>query len=168
MILIDELSKKFNIEELRREGSITNKEQEETFTKFLKKKPIKTAVEIGTYNGVSTVLLSRFAEKVITIDIKNRPLKYQIWDYFNIKNIKSYIVKDNKEKKELLSNLEFDFAFIDGNHNDVMPDLKSCKKCNRILFHDYGTQFSSVNEAVGSLPLKEIEIEGMFAYWEKK
>ncbi len=167
-MIIEELRPKFDKERLIKESSLSRREEEIIFIKFLKKNPIKTAVEIGTYNGISTVLLSRFAEKVITIDIEDRPLKQQIWNHLKIKNIKSYIVRDNKEKKELLNNLKFDFAFIDGDHNDVGPDLEACRKCKRILFHDYNNSFQSVDNTVNSLPKDEVEIEEMFAYWEEK
>ncbi len=163
-MVMKELMKKFDKEELMREGSLPNK-GEEIITHFLKKKPIKTAVEIGTFNGVSTALLARFAEKVITIDIKDRPLKHKIWDYLKLKNIKSYIVKGNEEKKKILDNLEFDFAFIDGDHSNAQPDLELCKKCKRILFHDYDHR--SVYDTVNSLPKEELEVKDIFAYWEK-
>ena len=166
-MIIEKLKSKFSGRVLVRGGSLPG-DGEKIFIYFLKKKPIKTIVEIGTYNGVSTALLSKFAENVITIDIKDRPIRNEIWNYLKIKNIKSYIVKNNLEKKELLDKLEFDFAFIDGDHNDVNPDLEYCKKCKRILFHDYNNSYPSVDGVVNSLPKEEIEIKGIFAYWSPK
>jgi len=136
--------------------------------KFLVRRPVKVAVEIGTYWGVSAAWIAQFAEKVITIDVRPQEERFKIWGYLGIDNIESVIVKNDEEKKAFLKDLEFDFAFIDGDHGPgVMLDLELCRKCGRILFHDVDRGFSWPDKAVGTLPRHEVIFDGLFAYWEK-
>lgn len=160
---------------------ISSVEQERLFRSLLYGKKIKVAVEIGTYNGTTTALLAHYADKVITIDVRNYIDKYPFWfDYGVYQKIDSYLVVDDKDKADLLRRIDFDFAFIDGDHMEksVRFDLECVKKCGRVLFHDYyetrergdiaSASSRGVVRVVDELPGDEVRIGKPFAYWEKK
>ena len=162
-------------------SAISSEDQEALIRSIFRGKKIKTAVEIGTYNGTTTALLAHYAEKVITIDIKNYVDRFPFWaDYGVYEKIDSYVVKDDEDKARLLAGMDFDFAYIDGDHSErgVRADFECVKKCGRVLFHDYyeqGTKFDfgaaarqGICTVVDELPDDELTIGRPFAYWEKK
>ena len=156
--------------------SACNKDGSEIIEYFMKKEQIKNALEIGTYQGVTTALMSQFAEKVYTIDCVDYKFKYELWNDLDIQNIKSFIfIPDSTSKVKIIDELDFDFAFIDGGHGlDVLLDYLLCRKCGRLLFHDYSEHpnFIWVKLTVDMLPKDEIEFysgeHSMFAYWRQK
>ncbi len=162
-------------------SAISSAAQEDRMRYFLRAKKIKCAVETGTYNGTTTALLAHYADKVITIDKKNYIDKFPFWaDYGVYGKIDSYTVDNDDDKAELLKGIDFDFAFIDGDHSErgVRVDFECVKKCGRVLFHDYYESGSKYDEGaakkqgickvVGELPIDEVLIARPFAYWEKK
>lgn len=166
-----------------RRSILSTSEEEYKFRHLvgLAKKPIKCAVETGTYKGTATALLAHYADKVITIDKCNFIDKYALWiEYEVYKKIESYIIESEDDKAELLSKVEFDFAFIDGDHSieGVKTDFELVKKCGRVLFHDYyeeGSGFDrgtakaqGIVKVVNSLPNSEVVVSRPFAYWEKR
>lgn len=159
---------------------LSSPHDEEVFRFFLRNKNIKCAVEIGTYKGTATALLAFYADKVVTIDKKNYVDKYAFWIEYGVYcKIDSYIVEDDEDKADLLSRIDFDFAFIDGDHSErgVWADFELVKRCGRVLFHDYyeenskfdlGTaKIQGIVPLVNSLPDNELTIGRPFAYWEK-
>ncbi len=151
-MLKDKLLKKFSNEELRLKFSAINDEEKmrDCIEKCLKLYPIKgkkIAVETGTYHGLSTALLADYFDEVHTFDIPKEKggyyisseIKYQIWNYLGIQEkIRFHLIKDDKEKEEILKTIKYDFAFIDGNHAvGCKIDFKLLNSCGRILFHDY-------------------------------
>ena len=162
-------------------SAIASPEQESQLRYLLRKKPIKLAVETGTYNGTTTALLAHYAEKVVTIDVKNYIDKFPFWiDYGVYDKIESYVVENDDDKRELLSRIDFDFAFLDGDHSKrgVRNDFEYAKKCGHIIFHDYyeeGSKYDGgaahkqgIVDVVDSLPTDEVIIARPFARWEKK
>lgn len=147
---------------------------EEIFQYFLDKyvKKVNTIVEIGTNYGISTVLLSKYAEKVYTFDIEDFAVKKEIFEMFGVKNVIFYKIKNDKEKEEILKNLKFQFAFIDGNHFEIPTDYKLLNHCGKILFHDYETGWikenfrTSVVRYINTLIKDVKEIVEPFAYLE--
>lgn len=144
------------------------------FESFLKQ--IKAAgnccLEIGTFHGVSAVILSQFFEKVVSVTIEapgQEILKHQITEYLGIKNIQFYDVKDNNEKKQVIDSLNFDFCYSDGDHtNDTMFDYELVKRCGRVLFHEYWPLQPAVWNLVNSLPKNKVKRASVdsFAYWD--
>ena len=83
---------------------------------FSQVKP-RLAIEIGTLFGITTTLLSHYSDKVLTIDLNHQQLATYIKHYFGVENkIVNLIVKDDKEKAEVLASHDFDFAFINAMH----------------------------------------------------
>jgi hypothetical protein len=153
---------------------------EDVFRFFLRDKNIKLAVETGTFKGTATALLAHYADKVVTIDTKNYVDKYPFWIEYGVYNkIESYIVDSEEDKVNLLADIDFDFAFIDGDHSvkGVELDFDCVEKCGRVLFHDYYerhscfdmgcAQFQGIVPLVDSLPDEELTISRPFAYWER-
>jgi hypothetical protein len=155
-------------------------EDELIFRNLLATKPIRHAVEIGTCKGTSTALLAAYARHVTTFDRFNFMNKFPFWLEYKVHDkIESHVV-NNEEKVAIIDGLDFDFAFIDGDHefDGIAIDFEATKKCGRVLFHDYyipgsprdlackwGDITPGVNRLVDSLPESEVYIEEPFALW---
>lgn len=112
----------------------------EGFEAFIKENKFsgKTCVEIGTLKGLTAIVLSRYFDQVITIDIVDDPLKREIASMLGINNIEFINVKDNAEKASVINGLQFDGAYSDGNHHDdAESDFALVKKCGRVLMHEH-------------------------------
>ncbi|HDZ13371.1 hypothetical protein LCGC14_0643790 [marine sediment metagenome] len=136
-------------------------------------KDITNAVEIGTKFGISSLLLAHYAYHLTTIDIIPRTEPVRIWNCFGVSHKITYgVVKDDDEKKQYLKSLDFDFAFVDGDHSykGVKFDFECVKKCGKVLFHDYDHN-KPVKEGVvrfiDELPDKKVIKEPPFAYWRR-
>lgn len=152
------------------------------FRDFLQKKKIRHAVEIGTWCGVSAAFMTCYADKVSTIDMQWRAEPRILWASLGrTDKITAYTIRSEEEKSEILDNLDFDFAFIDGGHrySNVRWDFALTQKCGRVLFHDYynaddkipglsGRKTDDVKRFVDTLPSHELTIKKPFAYWEKR
>lgn len=148
------------------------------FEAFLKriKAGGKCALEIGTYNGITAVILSQFFEKVICVsvdaeDLKRQIIKRQIVEFLGITNIEFHDCLDNEEKAHIVETLDFDFCYSDGDHtHDTYTDFEMVKRCGRVLFHEVWPIQPPVWNLVHSLPQNEITYadQDCFAYWEGK
>jgi hypothetical protein len=129
---------------------------------------IDTAIEIGTYQGVSASIISEYAEKVYTIDIADMPLRNEIFDYLKINNVKFIKVSSRKVEDETIEKIflkdKIDLCFIDGEHfnGELEKDFKACKNCNNIIIHDYATSFREVFDFVNNLKGWKKEISDTF------
>ena len=121
------------------------------------------SVEIGTYRGLSTVVIASMCDKVHTLDIKYwGPDVDFIWTLFGVNDKIVYnVVNDNLDKRNYLSNKDFEFAYIDGGHSieDAKYDFEITNKCGHILFDDADgiAQFLKT--------INSINITKRFAYW---
>lgn len=154
----------------------------EQIVKILKKAKPKVVLEIGTYKGVSAAIISKYCERVYTIDlahgrleqVKDRHDRYDFWSTLGIKNIDLFLAVTDMQKKRYVESLEFDFAFIDGEHTTegVEFDFDLVRKCGRVLFHDYddsGVESKNyVYNFVNSINEGKLEKypEACFAYWK--
>jgi len=155
---------------------------------FFNQLKINTAVEIGTFWGITAAHFAQFANRVHTFDILDHLEKYKVWYELGVgSKISFHLIKgrdmvDNtfkdfqgthtltgKEKdiKTIIDSIDFDFAFIDGNHSyeNVKADFELVKRCGRILFHDIVPEFKGIYKFA-----KEIGIKAVFynvGYWEK-
>ena len=108
-------------------------------------KRYRRILEIGTFHGVSAVVLTHFADTVITIDVtppSERQALREIYRWLSV-GMKSQIatvwVPDNDAKRLLVNGLDFDMAFIDGGHSELQTtiDFEITRRCGTLLFHDY-------------------------------
>ncbi len=133
-----------------------------------------TCLEIGTFHGISAVVLSQYFDRVICVSWDDNPhdlIKHQIVEHLGIKNIRFFDCKDEAEKKALVDQLDFQFCYQDGNHlRDTRSDFELVKRCGRVLFHEYWPLQPSVWNLVNELPQHEITRAQFdcLAYWERK
>ena len=124
----------------------------------------KTCIEIGSLKGLTAIVLSRYFDRVITIDIIDDRLKYEIADLLGVNNVVFINVRNNDEKTELVKSLTFDAAYVDGDHtHDTQSDFDLVKHCGKVLFHEFWDAQPSVKELVNSLG--NIQHSGKFALW---
>lgn len=151
---------------------------EETLARVLAGKGYRRALEIGTYRGCSTAAIAQHVEHVTTIDLRHGIVEREggfdrlaFWDSLGIKNISFVQVTDDADKALVVDALDFDFAFIDGGHDEVSVrrDFGMVRRCGRVLFHDYDTSerpgLRHVYDLVNALPSGEVEIFDNFAMW---
>lgn len=135
---------------------------------------VDTCLEIGTYQGITALVLSQFFRRVICVSVDedmSRIIKRDIVEFLGIKNIEFHDVKDNAEKRKVIEGLEFDFAFSDGDHvHDTLTDFELVKRCGRVLMHEAWALQPPVFNLARSLPKDEVTWAHFdcFAYWERK
>lgn len=161
--LLLDIFNKFGIRVFRRSSVL------EGFDAFLVKNRFngKCCVEIGTCKGLTAIVLSRYFEKVVTIDVVRDPEKEDIANYFGIKNIAFVDVKDNEQKAKVIRSLQFDAAYVDGDHtNDTEADFELVKRCGRVLFHEYWPAQPPVWNLVNRLfKSDQVITKGKLALW---
>lgn len=99
----------------------------------------KKIIEIGTYMGISTVVMASVADKVFTFDISEVQESKEIWRRFGLIDKIEPFIGTQKEIDEKISLIDdADFAFIDGDngYNHVKHDFELVKKTGKVLFHD--------------------------------
>lgn len=127
-----------------------------------------TIVEVGTRYGVMAAVLSRIARRVVTIDLHESPLVSEVLACAGAANVVAVRVRDNQAKALLLDALDFDLAFLDGDHSrqGVALDFAHTRRCGRVLFHDYADPgFHGVTEFVDSLTDGHLLRDAPFAWW---
>ena len=151
------ICEKFGISAFRRSAVLEN------FAKI--KFSGKRCVEIGTRNALTAIVLARNFDEVISIDIEPNDLKHEIVRFCGVKNIVLLDCKDNNEKRSLIGDLEFDAAYVDGDHaRDTQSDFDLVKKCGKVLFHEYWEAQPAVMKLVDSLR-PNVQVFGKFALW---
>lgn len=138
----------------------------EGFERFIDEQNFKggTCVEVGTLNGLTACLLARRFTRVVTVDIVDAPLKYEIAAMLGITNIAFLNVRHNAEKAEVIKSVQFDAAYVDGDHaRDTESDFALVKRCGRVLFHEHWEAQPAVMKLVGGLG--NVATQGKFALW---
>lgn len=142
---------------------------EKWLREYMKELPsLNTCIEIGTYQAVSSCILAQYFEIVYTIDIEKQKLTEPIIDFCKAKNISLNIIKNQKQKKDLIDTIfeskKVDLCFIDGEHfnGEFKKDFDLCKKSKYILVHDYEKSFPEVYSFCNSLKGYKKVIKGSF------
>jgi hypothetical protein len=125
--------------------------------------------EIGTWNGLTAAVLSRFFDEVVTVDIAHNEQKREILNFLRVKNVRCVDIKDNAEKADIARDLDFDFAYLDGDHaNDTEADFAMTKKGGRVLFHEVWPHQEPVWNLVNRLPPETVTYGGAcLALWDQ-
>lgn len=143
----------------------------ESFLKQIRAKG-KCCLEIGTFHGITAVVLSQFFDRVVCVSIDEMPvMKREIVNFLGITNISFYDAKDNAEKAAVIHAAPFDFCYQDGDHtHDTPTDFEMVKRCGRVLFHEYWPLQPPVWNLVNALPQDEVTRAQFdcLAYWERK
>lgn len=133
----------------------------------------KRCVEIGTCNGLTAVVLARYFDEVVTIDIAPNDIKREIAAYLKVRNIRFIDVKDNAEKTYEIGRLnfqndwDFDAAFVDGDHaRDTESDFAMVERCGQVLFHEMWNPQPPVVNLVKRQSLRgTVATAGKWALW---
>ena len=139
----------------------------------MKGRGYRTALEIGTYRGASAAEMAQFCDRVITIDLKHGQLtidfdRHAFWRSLGVENIDLHLVADDREKAALIAGLDFQFAFVDGAHDErVNADFAMVRRCGNVLFHDYEPG-GHVARLVDGLPAHEVQTRDIFALWSDR
>jgi hypothetical protein len=133
----------------------------------------KRCFEIGTWNGLTAAVLSRYFDEVVTVDVAHRALKHDLLAHLGITNVKCFDIADNADKAQVWKRFrgDFDFAYLDGNHaDDTMTDFELVRVCGRVLFHEAWPFQKPVHDLVfGMLPPDEVSTNGMgLALWDAR
>jgi hypothetical protein len=137
--------------------------------KFLREQKVSgdRCFEIGTWNALTSVVLSRYFREVVTVDIAHNALKHEVLALLGIKNVTCIDIRDNEEKARIAKSIHFDFAYLDGNHlEDTQTDFAITKKAQRVLFHEVWPFQAPVWELVHQLPPGDVAHNGQgLALW---
>jgi predicted O-methyltransferase YrrM len=139
--------------------------------KFLRQQNVsgECCFEVGTWNGLTAVVLSRFFERVVTVDIAHNALKHEILLHLGVTNVECIDIRDNAHKARIARATKFDFAYLDGDHaNDTDSDWALTNGCGRVLFHEVWPFQEPVWRLVNMLPDREVAYGGAgLALWER-
>lgn len=140
--------------------------------KFLRQSDVRgaTCFEVGTWNGLTAVVLSRFFDQVVSVDIAHNALKHDIFAHLGITNVRCVDIRDNDHKAQVVKRTEFDCAYLDGDHaNDTEIDWDLTKHCGRVLFHEVWPFQPPVWKLVNTLPEAEVSYGGAgLALWRRR
>jgi hypothetical protein len=157
---------KFGIAAFRRSSVL------EGFEAFLKSNRFigTTCVEIGSFNGLTAFVLSRRFTRVVSVDIVDRDIKHQIKKFLGCDNVHFHTLSSHspsQHKANILRDLEFDAAYVDGNHKDDTEfDFGLVQRCGRVLFHEYWEPQPAVKNLVDELAKSgRVVTQGKLALW---
>ena len=150
------------------DGYLNSKEELEVIGHLCQLQNPKKIFEIGTFKGLTTLILSmnsRDSAKIFTLDLPRQSVlktKYQI-DYMNKKYIKKrgIVLFEKTSYHEKIRRLygdsatfnfqkfsgKIDFVFVDGCHtyeyakNDTNKAFNILSKKGLIVWHDYGSEY---------------------------
>lgn len=177
MIIYNEIMTKLNSIERADIIAHSSIEQSDFLASFVQSLNPNGILEIGTYNGISTVVLASIAKHVYTFDIAYRDAEF-ILNLFNLRYKVSMCAAPQEQidfEFHCLHNcwsgywkdwLNFDFAFIDGDHTyeAVKHDFSLVNFTGRVLFHD--VDYEPIKKfAIDEIGAKVIDKEGRFGYW---
>lgn len=138
--------------------------------KFLAEQNVsgKLCFEIGTWNALTSVILARHFERVVTVDIAHNALKHEVIKHLGIKNIRCFDIASNEDKAKVAMEFDFDFAYLDGDHaHDTESDFELTKRCRRILMHEAWPWQRPVWDLIHRLPREQIVFGGSgLALWD--
>lgn len=164
----------FAAREFMRKSVLSIRDGAGVFERVLGGGKFKRALEIGTYRGVSSALMAQFCETVVTIDLRQGKMerdrqvfdRVRFWEAMGVFNVESHLVDNDAEKADLIERLDFDFAFVDGDHEGDAPrrDFDLVKRCGTVLLHDCDGD-NGVVRLVRSLPRHQVEMVDIFALW---
>jgi len=117
---------------------------EEIFRKLLADAKPTIALEIGTFQGVSSSIMAQHAEMVVTFDILLQPARNSVWEVFKVRDrIAAFIIDSDDALDGAIKHLGLrpDLVFVDGNHSyeSVSANFKTAHDtgAKTIIFHDY-------------------------------
>lgn len=129
----------------------------------------RRCVEIGSWKGLTAIVLARHFDEVISVDVVSDPERDVIAQAAGVANVRFVTVTDNAEKARFIAALDFDAAYVDGDHaRDTDTDFALVRGCGRVLFHEYWKEQMPVWRLVNSLRSQgRVAVSGKFALWTR-
>ena len=127
-----------------------------------------TCVEIGTFRGLTALVLKRHFRRVISIDLYDDAMRAEIADELGLE-YEFVRVRSNAEKAEIVARLRFDAAYVDGDHaHDTESDFALVERCGRVLLHEHWDAQPAVLALVRRLRAQGLVVtRGKFALWTR-
>lgn len=157
---------KWGIEPFRRSSVV------EGFDALLQKERFtgQVCVEIGSWMGLTAIVLARYFQKVVSIDIHPTREKHEIAAHLGVANVQFVDVQNNPEKARVIHGLEFDAAYVDGDHaKDTFSDFALVERCRHVLFHEAWKAQPPVQKLLRQLDDKyphSVRRRDKFAIWK--
>ena len=140
---------------------------EEALRKIIQEvSPRYGVLEIGTYNGISALILSEYFSKVFTVDTEYREIAQVLSN--DSKNILYNVANSRESENDIVSAIqkenEINLAFIDGEHfnGELAKDWEMVKDVPYILVHDYAKQFDEVYDFCNNQKDRLMLVSGTF------
>jgi hypothetical protein len=112
----------------------------------------RSCVEIGSCKGLTALVLARYFDRVVSIDIVADPQREEVARCAGVENVEFITVHDNAEKADVIRRLEFDGAYVDGDHaRDTDTDFALVERCGQVLFHEFWAPQPPVVNLVNAL-----------------
>ena len=126
--------------------------------------------EVGTWNCLTAVVLSKHFDEVVTVDIAHNDIKHEVLRHLGITNVRCIDITDNDQKAKVARKTDFDFAYLDGDHaHDTERDFYLVQHCGRVLFHEVWPWQRPVWNLVHTLPAHQVKHNGQgLALWDSK
>lgn len=127
----------------------------------------RRCVEIGTCKGLTAILLARRFDEVVTIDVVPDPERAAVAAAAGVGNVRFVTVADNAAKAAAIEALDFDCAYVDGDHaRDTESDFALVRRCGRVLFHEHWPAQRPVVALVDRLRASShVVAQGKLALW---
>lgn len=127
----------------------------------------RRCVEIGTCKGLTAIVLARHFDEVVSIDIVPDGDREKIARRCGAGNVRFVTVRDNEEKAAVIEALDFDAAYVDGDHaRDTESDFALVERCGRVLFHEFWAAQPAVVALVERLRKRgRVATKGKLALW---
>jgi hypothetical protein len=127
-------------------------------------------VEIGTFKGLTSLLLARRFKQVVSIDIYHDDDRMRVAQAVGVDNVRFVTVADNAEKARVISGLTFDGAYVDGDHaKDTYTDFDLVKRSGQVLFHEYWPAQPAVMKLCEELKASgTVDVDRKMALWTAK
>lgn len=124
--------------------------------------------EIGSWNGLTALILARHFRHVVSVDIAHNAIKRDIAAAVGAYNIEFVDILDNNHKRKVAEATRFDCAYLDGNHaEDTEADFNLTRSCGRVLFHEAWEFQPPVWTLLESLPQWQVKRGGTgLALWD--
>lgn len=157
---------KFGVEPFRRSSVV------EGFDDFLRSHDFtgRRCLEIGSWMGLTAIVLARYFEEVVSIDIHPNQTKHDIVEFLGVKNIRFIDIPDNSHKAKLIDSLEFEAAYVDGDHaKDTFTDFALVERCGHVLFHEVWEPQPSVMKLVRRLRTRgeTVRVRNKLGVWKR-
>jgi len=139
--------------------------------------PIDNCIEIGTYNGLATIVLASASKRVHTFDVAYRDAEF-LWNrlYPQLRSKINYTVGSQEIIDDQIRRIfyfhnkdvfKINFAFIDGEHTyeNAKYDFELVRGCGRVLFHD--ADIPEIGKFLVEIGAEILDFsDGMFAIYE--